>query len=504
MRPRDDDRRAIDSAEATLARDIEKTWRHWKAFIAEKQDELAAQHLDESPDADLTGDTRPAPRKARLDAATRQQFGAVLEARRQQAQAKAEQDARQHSKPAPDADQVYAALLAHIADELDGKVHPSGMALVWYKDALIKFDAQAVMAGTTDADYLAAGAGNGPTKQQIVLLLGVIGIMLVVLYFAVQWAFGSDTPDVAQAMGMARVGQQSAPLWTADMASIGAVQILAQMTGTYPPVLCITDKVAKAATPGATVVLSSTQAVRRYQVQPGTSARESDLLLADCGSARAAPKASARLIETRTRRMLGAEALRAVAVRGPDLDPQAIPANQMEVTLEVAIPDGRAGTLILADGRRWAATRSEPISGGTRLVYLVPLAPTSQPAGWELPQGSDLPALLAVNLPAPTSRVALLRRVLDVQATAPAVVSHDGEPELAITLTVTLKADAAPLTLLPADLLAESSGSPVAARWDAPALTPGKPAGVPVRVPLRERDTLELALANWRARVTTE
>ena len=161
MRPRSDDRREIDSAEAKIARDIERTWRHWKALIAEKQDELAAQQIDDSLDADLTGDARPAPRKARLDQATRQQFGAVLEARRQQAQTKAEQEARQHGRPAPDADQVYATLLAHIADELDGKIHPSGMALVWYKDALIKFDAQAIMAGTTDADYLASGHGTG-------------------------------------------------------------------------------------------------------------------------------------------------------------------------------------------------------------------------------------------------------------------------------------------------------------------------------------------------------
>ncbi len=147
MRPRTDDRREIDSAEAKIAHDIERTWRHWKGLIAEKQDELAAQQVDDALDADLTGDSRPAPRKARLDQATRQQFGAVLEARRQQAQAKAEQEARQQGRPAPDADQVYAALLARVADELDGKLHLSGMALVWYKDALIKFDAQAVMAG---------------------------------------------------------------------------------------------------------------------------------------------------------------------------------------------------------------------------------------------------------------------------------------------------------------------------------------------------------------------
>jgi hypothetical protein len=504
MRPRSDDRREIDSAEAKIARDIERTWRHWKALIAEKQDELAAQQIDDSLDADLTGDARPAPRKARLDQATRQQFGAVLEARRQQAQAKAEQEARQHGRPAPDADQVYATLLAHIADELDGKIHPSGMALVWYKDALIKFDAQAVMAGTTDADYLASGHGTGPTKGQAILVLGIIGVLLVALWFMVQWAFFPSTPDVAQAAVTVRVGQQPATLWTADTAAIGGVQIPAQLVGGYPAMLCVSDEAARAATPGATIILSSTQAIRRYQVQPGTSRNESDLLLAGCGTSSPTPKASARLVETRTRYMLAAETLRAVAVRGPDLDPQAIPPNQMEVTLELAIPDAGAGTLILADGRRWAATRSETVDGGTRLVYLVPLAQAAQPAGWELPRSGDLPNLLAVNLPVPVSRAALLRQLLDVRASTPASAMRDGAPEAAITLTVTLDSQAAPLALLPTDLLVESSGSPLEARWDTPTLAPGKPAAIPVRVPLRAASPVEIALAGWRVRITTE
>ncbi len=488
------------------ARDIEKTWRHWKAFIAEKQGELAAQQLDNSPDADLTGDARPKPRKAKLDPATRQQFGLILEARRQQAQARAEQEARQHSRAAPDADGVYAAVLGSIADELDGKVHPSGLVLMHYRDnpKQLQFDAAAVMAGTTDADYLAATGGNGPTRTQVFGLLGLIGAMLVGLYFMVGWAFGEDQPALAQAAGTAQVSQQATTLWTVETAAIGAVAGPAQMSGSYPAVLCLSEAATKAATPGATVVLTGTEAIRRYQVQPGISAREADLLLADCDIAPPTSKASARLIETRTRHVLEPDMLRAALVRGPDLDPQVIPPDQMEITLDIAIPDAAAGTLVLADGRRWAATRNEALEGGTRLIYLVPLAQVAQPAGWELPQLGELPALLALNLPALESRAALLRRLLDVQASAPTVEQRDGVPELALTFTLTLDAQAAPLSLLPADLLVEAGGVPIAARWDTPTLAPGQPTEIAVRVPFRAGESVEIALANWRASITTE
>ena len=73
-----------------------------------------------------------------------------------------------------------------------------------------------------------------------------------------------------------------------------------------------------------------------------------------------------------------------------------------------------------------------------------------------------------------------------------------------ITLTVTLDSQAAPLALLPTDLLVERSGSPLEARWDAPTLAPGKPAAILVRVPLRSGSPVEIALAAWRVRVTTE
>jgi len=502
MPSRPDDRRAVDGASSTLARDIERIWRNWKAFIAEKQDEIATQQADESPEADLTGGPRATPRKAKLDAATRQQFGAVLEARRQQAQAKAEREAREQSRPAPDADQVYTALLAHIQRELDGQIHPSGMALVWYKDALIKFDAHAIAAGTTDADYLAGGAGAGPTKQQAALVLGALVVLIAALIVAVQWAFAAPPTTASTTGDIAHIGQLQTTLWTVDTAEIGRLVVPATMRSGYPLRLCIDEAAGKAATPGTTVVLTSTQAIRRYQVQSVSPNGAADLLLADCGSTPPVTKAAAQLLETRTRAMLASEALRGVTVRGPDVDPQAIPGGQMEITLDVTIPDAGGGTLILADGRRWSATRSMAEDGGTRLIYLVPLATAAQSAGWELPSGTGLAQLLPLTLAAPTSRAALLRRVLEVQASAPTVALRDGAPELALTLTLTLNPDAAPLALQADDLAATTEGSPATPRWDAPALTPGTPATVAVRIPISDRRTLELALAAWRARFT--
>jgi hypothetical protein len=176
----------------------------------------------------------------------------------------------------------------------------------------------------------------------------------------------------------------------------------------------------------------------------------------------------------------------------------------MEVTIDVAIQDASAGTLITADGQRWAATRSEVLEGGTHLIYLVPLAESTQPAGWEISSAGDLPGFLSLQLPAPESRAAILRRVLDVHTGVASIAIHDDVMEATIVLTVTLDTQAAPLTLLPGDLVVERGGAASEARWDPPALTPGQSTTIEVRVPLRTGDTLDIALASWRARLTTE
>lgn len=492
--------RDVDGAGATLARDIERTWRNWHAFIQEKRDEFAAAQQDEAPETDLTGTGRPALRVAKLDTATRQQFGAVLESRRQQAQGKAEKDAREQGRPAPDADQVYSALLQHILNELDGTIHPSGMALVWYKDALIKFDAQAVMAGTTEADYLGSGTANGPNKQQAVLALGVLIVLLIGLFFLVQWAFGSPVVSVAAEAPAARVGSVEASLWVVRDATVGGVHIPAILGGSFPPTLCVDAVAAKQAIPGATIILTGTGAVRRYQVQPDAVA--ADLQLVDCTANTTI--SGARLLDTRTRDLLPVTTLTDLVVRGPDLDPQAIPAGQMEVTLIVALPDVGAGALILADGRRWGATTSTAVAGGTQLTYLVPLAETVQVAGWEIERLNNLPLLLPLSIPAPEVRATVIGRLLSVEAGVPTIGTRDGMTEIALELTITLDADAAPLQLLPTDLKDTANDAPLLVRWEPPMLTPERPQTVTLRFPVRDQRPVEVALATWRARLTTE
>lgn len=490
------DRHAIASAEAVLTRDIERTWRQWKAFIVEQAD-LLAQQAAAALDADLTDVSPPTPRTARLDAATRQQFGAVLEARRQQAQAHAERGAREAGQPLPDAEQVYATVVQHIADELDGKVHPAGLALVWYRDTLMTFDAQAVLTGTTEADYLTAQR-SGPTTRQAALLLVLMGVLLVALVVLVRWAFPAAPVSTAQTGSVVQVGQQDIPLWTVQAVAVGAQVTTAQMRGGYPAVLCLGD--GPPVGPGTTIVVTGTQAIRRYQVQAAGADREADLLLTDCATPTGL-RATARLVETQTRRMLDAALLRTVTVRSPDRDPQAIPPDQMEVLLDLALPDAELGTLVLADGRRWTATRSTGVAGSTRLTYMVPLAQTTQPAGFEVAQGADLPALLAFTLPAPTSRATLLRRWLHVQADPPTVTLHDGTPALALTLRVTLAAEADALDLQASDLTAEAGGMPVDVGWTPPALVPGQATTIALQLPMRADGPIVLALAAWRVRL---
>jgi len=92
--------------------------------------------------------------------------------------------------------------------------------------------------------------------------------------------------------------------------------------------------------------------------------------------------------------------------------------------------------------------------------------------------------------------------VLTVQASRPSIALRDGAPELVITLTLTLAADAAPLALLPDDLSVTAGGTALDLRWEPPLLTPGVPTTVALRLPAWDGAAIELALAGWRARIS--
>ncbi|KAB8140785.1 hypothetical protein F8S13_22555 [Chloroflexia bacterium SDU3-3] len=495
---REDERRQVEQAQALLNRALEARWRQWKGYVSELQAELAITQAEDAPEADLTETDAPVRRRARLDAATRKELQAVVEARRQQWQAQEEQAAREAGQPARDSEAVYAQLLAHIQNELDGTAHPAGKVLLWDAGALVTYDAALAQAGTSEADYLTVRGGAAPLGRQALLVGGAAVAAVALMIGTVVVFFGPSRPPARADADTLRVNGVVMTPWAVDTAAVGGVVDAApELRGLLPLVWCANGRARDAAEPGATVVLTGTAAVRRFQVQPGAS----DLALADCGATPPRVAAKAQLVAAVTAQDLDAAVLRSLAVWGPDTDPQAIPATQMQVVLTVALPDAGGGTLILADGRRWAATRSRAVDGGTELTYLVPLSPTAQLAGWELAGGAGLPQLLALTVPAPTSRMQLLRDVLLVQIGEPQPVVREGVPTAALTLTLTLDAHAAPLTLLASDLAATAGGTPLPVTWEPPALRPGQTTQVALTVPLPAQGGLELALAAWRVRV---
>jgi hypothetical protein len=409
---------------------MERIWRAWKGYIAELRFDVAARTAEEDPEADLTG-SGPAPRpRAKIDPALRQEFGGVLETRRRQAQAKAEQDAAAQGKPVPDHEQVYASLLDQIAAELDGRTRADGQARLWYQGQLVEFDARALQAGTSDADYL-SDAGEARLTIGIVLRIALLFVVLGGLGY---WLFVTVWPNegaTAQSgTATVLVGRVPVTPWAVTGAQLdGAPLAVTPVAGTLPLRLCVGGELPRAkgaASVASTLVLTGTSAVRRYLVA-GPERPDADAALVDCTSTPPKTLRAARLQETRTHTRLEAATLRRIRVRDAALD-ASIPAGQWEVVLEVGVTDAAAGTLILPDGQPLAPSHSEALTGGTRLTYLVP-APSQggpQAAGWELAGQGALPSLLPVTLPAPEPRAALLRRVLSVEADAPRIALQDG------------------------------------------------------------------------------
>ncbi|HEU4328918.1 MAG TPA: hypothetical protein VFS21_37620 [Roseiflexaceae bacterium] len=498
---------AVDVAAATIGQALAETWRNWVAYVDELRDLHAAQRPADDPAADLTGSGPPPVRRARLDAATRQEFGAILEGRRQTLLADLTRAAQADGRPAPTADQAEAQLLTRLHDELHGRVHRDGLALVFYQGRLMEVNIAALGATTTDADYLAAGARSSPSPWLAGVAL-VVGVIVIGIAAAILIPLGFGT-SVQPGTGVStvRVATGSVETWTVSAVQLGAVVDRAPvLRGGVPLTLCVAD--ARPLTLSVPLVLTSTTAVRQYEVVPADEVVTPDLEVADCAVSPPRVWASALLRQTHTHQRLDTTLLRSVRAQDATTDPDAIPTGQMAVTLEVALPEAETGVLVLADGRRWSASTSTPTDGGTLLTYLVPAAAPgqqpAQPAGWELERPGELPALLSLQLPAPEGRAELLRRSLTVDGGAPVVVREDGVVMVSVPLTITLAMEAAPLALRPADLVVTSGGAAVEARWTPPALQLGVPTTVVVRVPFGERRTLELALAAWRARVTQD
>ncbi len=480
---------SVDVALATLVRDLERTWRDWRTLIADLQ-ATEVQQRQAASDTLLVPPAQPV--RSNLPAGTRRRLLEELEVRRQQAQARAEAEARASGAPAPSVDAISTALLAQIAAELAGERHPKRLALVWWRDELHEFDHRALLqAGLSEADYLRVGGAKrwGP------LLIGGAGVCLLLGAALLMWnvVFARGTAiaetDALTIAGVAAALPQPTAL------AIGAVAGPASLRLDAPPVVCVDGPLRAAAQPGATLVLTDTGSIRHYTLTTGATTTAVDLVVATCRTGVPEPVAQGTLVEDHTVELLPAEQLLGVATWAADTDPQSIPIGQMQVDLDLAaaVADP-TGTLVLADGTRWPPTSTVPISGGLRLRYRVPqlsggaVTPGGEPVG--LPQqaawsrsgaSGELPAVLPVALPAPTTRAAQLANFLEVLGVEASTTSAT----LTLTATVELAPGAPALALQQGDgTLMDARGTLLAGTWQLPALQSGEPARVVLTAPV--------------------
>jgi hypothetical protein len=488
--------RNVREAQAKLAADIARTWRSWRELITELEDALP--RTDSDDDGLFGEDSRPI-RRAKLQAAARRQMEAVIERRRQQAQADAEAEARRSAQAMPDPDTVRAALIQQIRRELLGEVHRQGLALVWWENRLIEFDHRRLLTETSDDAYLAAGlTGKGPSRP--VAIAAAVGMLLLfVTVLRVLWGVFFASPVATTGTErVAQVGDQTVAMWDVAQIQIGGQQLEATVrTRLYPLDVCVRPgREAIAASPGATLVLTGTTSVRRYTVATGGG--DYDLVVTSCDGA--ALQIKATLADARTSDALPTGVIQAVRVEGADVDPQNIPPDRMRVIIDVATTD--SGTLILADGSRWSPSEQQPSQGGMRLIYLVPARDSGQDAGWEVVRAvAGVPQIAALSIPAPTSRLAMLRDRLLVREPQIGRVLRDGAPTAALTVTLSLT-EGEPITLLRGDVLFHIDGAsnPVPAQVDLPILEAGKPQTVTIPLP-ESRSALEVVIGIWRARI---
>ena len=499
-------RSATKLAQAQILRALETTWRNWRAFIAEKKDELTQRQADEAGMDDLTTplNATPAIRKAILNAATRQELALILEQRRQAAQRDAEATARTAGATPPDVEQVMERLVGRIDDELNGRILANGNALVWFEGQLVEFDYRTVSSGTTDDDYLAAsGVDPAAERKRRIIIIGIAAIFILGAALLAAGAFGGGEAATASGPTLGSVAAQSAPLW--DIQSLAIGEVSGRVTGAalgYPTLVCLTDKQQQALKPGETIVVTGTTSVRSYILHDSTTATPRDLIVADCGQKPPKLLLSAALQSVATTTPLRDGLITQVTTTGSDTDPANIPTDRMRVDLTVAQPDAPQGTLVLPDGTRWSPASSTTGAKSTLLTYLVPVATTAQVAGWELSAGSGLPGRLTLTIPAPAARAALLRQHLTVRASGADVSTRNGSPILTLSLNVTLARAAAPISLLPSDLVVARAGNGRAPEWQPPALTPGNAVTVRIVIPLQDAgSSMEAALGAWHARL---
>ena len=484
--------RTVLAAQATLRKALEHQWRVWSALITEFEGERQAAAQATDPEATLFA--APAPVKANLPLAARKQLLAVFDARLQTAQAEAEVTARQQRQPPPDAEVVRHALIAHIARELRGELHPKGLALIYWSGKLVPFDHRSLQRATAATDYLAAGLGTRTTSpmQTALIIGGGVVALIIVLSVAVTVLFGSSGPAPTASVAEAQVGNALVTRW--DVQGAGGVPGLRVDPSrvSYPLVICAPEAQATALT-GATVTLTGTASLRQYTL----GASGTDLRVVACEQP-THELARGTLAEAVTALPAPEGRVRDVWVRDPAADPQHIPADRMEVTL-LADPAIGEASLVLADGTTLSPSARTPSPAGLALVYLAPLVAWPQAAGLhaQVPDGG-LPQISPVLLPAPEDRLRELARVLTISD--PRVVRQGATVQL--TLTVRVRGDrGAALGLFPGDIHARTGTTVVVATW-APQTLPGDGTPQQLVLTLPASDApLTVAVGTWQATI---
>lgn len=484
--------RTVVEAQATLRRELERQWRAWSALVTELDAEMQQAQRAGSPDAALF-DAPPA-LKANLPAATRKQLMGTFDLRLQATQAEADTEARRTGAEPPDAEAIRHRLITHLGRELRGEVHEKGLALVWWNGKLVPFDHRSLQRATATADYLAAGlskAGGGPVQTAAIIGGGVLALF-VALWFIVNVLFApTRTPQTTEA-APARVGDQTITRWDArEAGGVAGMRVLGGGTG-YPLVTCAPEAAAGILT--GTVAITGTANVRHYALGPSGP----DLQVVACERLE---RELARGTLTAAFQALPAEPgdgrVNAVWVRGPSLDPQRIPANRMEVTVQVSGDVGET-TLVLADGTAIAPSERRPAGDGADLIYLAPLLTVAQAAGLHEHGLGALPVVTPLTIPAPEDRRSYLTRVMtatDVQA--------EREGAL-LRVTVTLQATTdhgEAVTLQGGDVQAMSQGKVLTPVWQPVVLSgDGAPADLVVTLPVSDAP-ITLAIGPWQASI---
>jgi hypothetical protein len=483
-----DEKRELERAKAILMERVEKQYQHWMAFIREQRAEWAMLHQD---DDDLLGSSAKAeiPR-AKLPPALRDEFRAVVRMREQQLMELLSQQARQEGKEAPVPDMVLGQVLDLFLHELSGKAHAQGAVILWYEGDFHDYDRSHFLAATSDDDYLTHGSQGDTQKQMILRLLGVLALGIVGV-FAYLWYFAEDAP-IQRAEAQALIGTQRISLWQPASMSLNGIPIpKANIQFAQHPVrVCLP---ARTTLVESTAIITSSESIRFYDIAPSASTT-GDMVLLACDEQRVVGTGQLRTVQTHTSLELPEYT---VQVWASDTDPARIPADTM--LIEFVLADAMPGeaTLIMADGSRHVPSALLQRDGQTVMQYLVPQAP-AQRIALTVPQDHALPALVAIDLPAPTHRAQLLQDSVTVEQAQAEIIMRDGQPLVSLVLSIRATRT---LTLLPNDIRALAHNTALNLEWTPPTLEADVRTEVSVLLPLPQTPNIDLSLANWRARI---